>query len=190
MSSSQFEAFWAAFPKKEGKAACIKKWEQKHLDDQSLLIVEHVKRRAKEDKKWKDGFIPMPLTFLNQERWTDEYEKIQFKQPVSTQQADLSAPVYPQPCHWQATANGVLMLVLQSVGGVPRETLVELVAMKRKMGERLRTLYGDNEAPAEDWRRISKEAFDWMSKVARGTSGKAGSGAGSASEDQSVAVTA
>ena len=132
----------------------------------------------------------MPLTFLNQERWTDEYETISYKQAESRPTADLSVPVYPQNCHWQATANGVLMLVLQSAGGVPRETLVELVAMKRKMGERLRSLYGDNEAPVEDWRRISKEGFDWMMRAARGTSGKAGSGAGSASEDQSGAVTA
>ena len=81
------------------------------------------------------------------------------------------------------------MLVLQSAGGVPRETLVELVAMKRKMGERLRTLYGDHEAPVEDWRRISKEAFDWMMKVARGTSGKAGSGQGSTSLAEPAATT-
>lgn len=163
---ASFEEFWNSYPRKEGKAACLKKWEQKHLDEHALLIVNHVKQRAKDDKKWKDGFVPMPLTFLNQERWTDDYQRIQYRQPEAT--PIQLAEVYPQQCQWQVMANKILFLVLQAHPETPAERLPELVAMKQKMGKRLQALYGERSAPREEWEQIKRDGYQWLLKAARG----------------------
>lgn len=72
-----FEIFWKAYPKKEGKGACRKWWADKKPDDVLLGIMLSKIDQAKQTKKWQeeDGrFVPMPLTWLNQERWEDEYQ--------------------------------------------------------------------------------------------------------------------
>jgi hypothetical protein len=71
---SQFESFWNAWPKtqrKVGKAACLKKWKIKGLDQHAETIIAHVEA-MKLTKQWQDGFDPSPITYLNQERWKDE----------------------------------------------------------------------------------------------------------------------
>ena len=71
-----FEVFWAAYPKHEAEKLC-RQWWAKHKPDEVLLGVMLAKiEQAKQTKKWKDQggkFIPMPATWLNQERWNDEY---------------------------------------------------------------------------------------------------------------------
>lgn len=68
-----FEKFWLAWPKtdrKEGKAACLKRWRARGLEAHADAIVAHVES-LKLTKKWQDGFEPAPLTFINQSRWED-----------------------------------------------------------------------------------------------------------------------
>ena len=73
---SRFNDFWEVYPKKQGKAGAKKKWELKKLDEKADMIIDHVKARADTDKKWQTlEYVPMPTTFINQERWEDEYEK-------------------------------------------------------------------------------------------------------------------
>jgi hypothetical protein len=71
---SQFESFWNAWPKtqrKVGKAACLKKWKIKGLDQHAESIIAHVEA-MKLTKQWQEGFDPSPITYLNQERWKDD----------------------------------------------------------------------------------------------------------------------
>jgi hypothetical protein len=32
-----------------------------------------VRERQRRDQRWLDGYIPNPTTYLNQERWEDEF---------------------------------------------------------------------------------------------------------------------
>lgn len=172
MSSAAFESFWQAYPKKVGKAAAIKKWEAKKLDDLAVTIVAHLKQRVRDDKKWKDGFVLDPSTFLTQERWTDEYEKITYRQPES--KAPKVEEVWPQPCKWQAAANRILLAVLQSYPETPVDRVPTLVSMKQQMGRRLAALFGEGECPSKDWQKISRDGFEWLEKAASGISRKPG----------------
>lgn len=64
-----FDRFWSLYPKKEGKVPCQRKWNKL-----GVLAIEAIfKALAWQIKlpKWIDGFAPMPLTYLNQERWND-----------------------------------------------------------------------------------------------------------------------
>ncbi|MBE0418529.1 hypothetical protein EI165_00145 [Pseudoalteromonas nigrifaciens] len=80
-----FDVFWKAYPNKKSKPTGRKAFEKiaakfkknpDELDQLVKRINDHVEKRKTNDPQWsKDSgqFIPMPATFLNQERWNDEY---------------------------------------------------------------------------------------------------------------------
>lgn len=71
---SRFDAFWEqwpAGPRKVNRKGCEKKWKALKLDEQAETILAHVRWSVKYNKQWKDSFVPMPMTYLNQERWND-----------------------------------------------------------------------------------------------------------------------
>jgi hypothetical protein len=70
----RFPEFWETYPKKRKKAEARKKWKAKKLDRLADKIIEDVKERQRRDKRWLDGFVPDPTTYLNGERWEDEIE--------------------------------------------------------------------------------------------------------------------
>lgn len=72
---SRFDEFWNAYPKssrKVGKTPCLRKWKAKKLDSIADKIIDHV-TKMKSTKQWIDGFEPAPLTYINQERWNDDF---------------------------------------------------------------------------------------------------------------------
>ena len=80
-----FDSFWKSYPSKKSKPTGRKafekiaaKFKSKPGEFETLVnrIISHVEKRKLDDPQWtKDSgqFIPMPATFLNQERWNDEY---------------------------------------------------------------------------------------------------------------------
>ncbi|RME80440.1 MAG: hypothetical protein D6775_16145, partial [Caldilineae bacterium] len=40
------------------------------------MLIADVKRRMAHDRKWIEGYIPNPLTYINQNRWEDEIEPV------------------------------------------------------------------------------------------------------------------
>lgn len=78
---------------------------------------------------------------------------------------------FPQKCKWQAAANRLLLEILHNYR-ITNDRLPELVAMKKKMGERLRNLYGGSEVSNDEWRTISQQGYEWMRKAAHGIAGE------------------
>lgn len=73
--SGGFDAFWAAYPSKVGKAPALKAFEKIDPDEALLRDMLAALADQKRSVKWlKDGgqFIPNPATWLNQQRWLDE----------------------------------------------------------------------------------------------------------------------
>lgn len=68
----EFERFWSLYPNKQGKEPARKKWHSLKLDPLTDTIIAAVERLKTLDDKWKNGFVPMGSTFINQQRWTDE----------------------------------------------------------------------------------------------------------------------
>lgn len=72
-----FAAFWAAYPKKAGKADALKAWNKLAPD---VVLQEQMGKALevqKQSQQWrKDGgqYIPMPATWLNGKRWEDEVQ--------------------------------------------------------------------------------------------------------------------
>ncbi len=73
---SGLNIFWKVYPRKEGKGACEKWWLQNKPDDVLLDTMLAKIERAKKTRQWQrdEGqYVPMPLTWLNQKRWEDDY---------------------------------------------------------------------------------------------------------------------
>jgi hypothetical protein len=73
-TSLHFEEFWGHWPIKRNKAKAKKAFLAKKfsLEDVKELISD-VEIRKQKDKQWKGGFIPHCSTYLNGQRWEDEY---------------------------------------------------------------------------------------------------------------------
>jgi hypothetical protein len=70
-----FEIFWKAYPRKVGKLACLKIWQRRKYDRETVdKMLETLKWQVKL-KQWQDkSLIPHPSTWLNQGRWEDEMD--------------------------------------------------------------------------------------------------------------------
>lgn len=74
-----FDQFWAAWPqnvqggyqRKGGKSACLAKWNKMGYEWQSDTILKHIAwlKTTPDWLKDRGAFIPMPITYLNQQRW-------------------------------------------------------------------------------------------------------------------------
>ena len=68
----RFDEFWNIYPpvRKTNKKGCMEKWKAKDLDLIADKVIGYVKT-MKETKQWREGFVPAPMTLINQERWED-----------------------------------------------------------------------------------------------------------------------
>jgi hypothetical protein len=72
-----FSHFWKAYPRRVGKGAARKIWQKIKPDEDLLCRMIAAVERQKLSAQWqKDGgqYIPHPSTWLNHERWEDEYQ--------------------------------------------------------------------------------------------------------------------
>jgi hypothetical protein len=69
--SGAFLRFWGSWPKhhrKEAQGKCWSVWLKADFDLQAEQILAHVEGLKASDG-WQRGFVPAPLTYLNQRRW-------------------------------------------------------------------------------------------------------------------------
>jgi hypothetical protein len=70
-----FPIFWAAYPRKEGKAPAEKAFNKLKPSMAMLDVMLSAIKVQSQSERWrKEGgqFIPMPTTWLNQRRWEDQ----------------------------------------------------------------------------------------------------------------------
>jgi hypothetical protein len=73
--AGRFREFWAAYPNKTARKLCEAKWQRRRLDRIADTILADIHERLASDSRWREGFIPNPATYLNQDRWTDEIHR-------------------------------------------------------------------------------------------------------------------
>ena len=71
-----FVRFYDEYPRHDARAEAWKAWAKlSPTSELSAEIIEHVRNRKRGEWKDKDKqYIPMPSTFINQRRWTDEIQ--------------------------------------------------------------------------------------------------------------------
>jgi len=70
---SNFDKFWAAYPRKVARVYAKECWQRRKPDtrlpiDEIIISIERHKLLG----EWKRGYIPNPSTFINQGRYLDE----------------------------------------------------------------------------------------------------------------------
>jgi len=72
--SEAFEEWFDLMPLfhgyRPGRDDCLKEWIRQDLDSSASELIDAT-RRFKRSKSWKDGFNPMPISFLTKKRWLD-----------------------------------------------------------------------------------------------------------------------
>lgn len=76
IGQSDFDRFWIAYPKKVKRKTSAEIWNRKRLDSKTGELLADIQRRLESDRRWREGFIPDPTTYLNQERWVDELDVV------------------------------------------------------------------------------------------------------------------
>tara|TARA_R100000700_G_C3174521_1_gene149186 strand:- start:298 stop:918 length:621 start_codon:yes stop_codon:yes gene_type:complete len=97
IDDAKFEEFWVLYPRKEGKASAKKAWvkaigvikktsddPERYLKEMTQRYRNHVDSRSSRDRK----FVPHAATWLNGERWTDDF--------LQRQEDDVSGSLSPQ----------------------------------------------------------------------------------------------
>lgn len=75
----KFDEFYILYPKKRAKKKAIESWMKLKLNDDLFnQIIASLKQDVNSEQWNRDEgkFIPLPATWLNQERWNDSHEKI------------------------------------------------------------------------------------------------------------------
>lgn len=111
-AAAGFAEFWAAWPsgpRKVAKQQALNKWATLGCADSASHILAHVEWMKKQADWIKDGgsFVPMVLTYLNQQRWVDwEAPKPVPRQPdvLAQIKAHKGAPI---PAHVQARIDAI-----------------------------------------------------------------------------------
>jgi len=71
-----FTSFWESYPKKIGKGAAFKSYQNIKEPRPSLDIILNAVTEQNKSKQWQNNqFIPNPSTWLNQRRWDDEIKE-------------------------------------------------------------------------------------------------------------------
>lgn len=78
-----FERFWESYPCKVGKGAARHAFHKRRLHLQIETLLEAIEEQ-RGSRKFREGYIPNPATWLNQERWLDEVD-----QPFARIRAEL-----------------------------------------------------------------------------------------------------
>ena len=67
-----FGTWWEAWPKKEGRGASEESWKRHVVGKAALTDLIDGIEKWHGSRKWAEGFIPLPATWLNQHRWQDD----------------------------------------------------------------------------------------------------------------------
>jgi hypothetical protein len=92
-----FERFWSAYPSKVGKRDAEKAYAKavKRIDspDPPGVMLAAIERAA-QGRRWLEGYIPNPSTWLNQDRWEDQPDERsdhQLQRPTDARRADTES---------------------------------------------------------------------------------------------------
>ena len=78
-SLERFAEFWALYPRKINKKRAEKIWVKQNLDLIADLILARLQSQLESDPAFGGDtkFIPHPSTYLNNERWNDDFDAVE-----------------------------------------------------------------------------------------------------------------
>ena len=90
MEAVSFDIFWESYDRKVGKKRALAKWNRMSVADRRAAIAGIGRMKAYYDAKGYD--LPHPSTYLNGEKWNDEYPALTPKATAATATAPVALP--------------------------------------------------------------------------------------------------
>ena len=100
-STALFAEFWQMYPKKVQKAYALKCWLSHRVSAELFpLIMAGLKRSIQQDKRFLEGYIPNPATWINGEEWENEYGQSAATAPATQSRNGFDAvqKILDEPC--------------------------------------------------------------------------------------------
>lgn len=87
--SPDFEKFWKLYPRRAGKGGAEKAWAKAIKVDEPETILAYLEKWVASGKLPEMQFIPYPATWLNQQRWLDDFEAAAITRNATTIASDI-----------------------------------------------------------------------------------------------------
>jgi hypothetical protein len=71
-TQTDFQVFWAAYPRRHAKKDALKAWRQLNPDTETVQAILDALEWQKQTDQWKRLIIPLPASYLRGARWEDE----------------------------------------------------------------------------------------------------------------------
>jgi hypothetical protein len=144
---SDFATFWSLYPRRQAKKLAEKAWEKNKCDDVADKIIEALKKQLPHMNDPK--FVPLPASWINAGRWTDELHVDVRPGPVRAPDNFIPGP---QSDIWHVSLNRVLLkLIMAAKGNFTEQTMQRLVTGKKHYAEAFRSKWGDGPAPLDEY---------------------------------------
>jgi len=85
----KFTEWWSLYPKKRKKVEALKIWNRDNLESRADEIIAATEQQKAHERAWREGYIPDPTTYLNNERWNDEIDRTDSRQPGSAKPSGI-----------------------------------------------------------------------------------------------------
>jgi hypothetical protein len=76
ITPKNFDEFWQIYPKKDGKGKALTEWNKlcikKNGQKPNWTTIKDAVEAQKKTQRWKNGFVPLPATWIHQQRWLDD----------------------------------------------------------------------------------------------------------------------
>lgn len=91
ITPGKFDLFWKLYPVKQDKGKCKTKWEKlcKNKNRPTWFTIKKAIKEQKQTDRWRKGYIPLPYTWLNNQRWLDDPAQMKDREPIK---ADKNKP--------------------------------------------------------------------------------------------------
>lgn len=104
-------AFWESYPRHEAKKDAHKAWNKlKPSPELQEEILQSIADQ-KQGRKWRDGFVCLPATFLRGERWLDEVEVAPITDQERRQAESFRRNVWRMRCEHEEPCAGYAMCI-------------------------------------------------------------------------------
>lgn len=131
-----FQRWWECYPsyRKRGKGGAFKIWKRDGLEAKSEEIIRILQEQVDFDEQFQGKYVPMPTTYLNQNRYDDPVHK-----PKKSRAPRPKEPEGPhEECPYQAKINRIAFEWLWKRHGIPESLMPYFKQLVKLLGKRLR----------------------------------------------------
>jgi len=132
-----FQRWWDCYPsyRKKGKGGAFKIWKRDGLEKRKDELIAKLQEQVDFDEQFSGKYVPMPTTYLNQNRYDDPVHK-PTRPTARAPQKQEEGP--HEECPHQTRVNRVAFNWLHRRGGIPDHLVPHFRQLVKLLGTRLR----------------------------------------------------